>query len=74
MRSNPEYSAKISIAQMNPIAYAATCPTMVIPLVLIRDWMTSLDKPFEKGRQKYSNKFSMKVLLDRLKIKKNIEK
>ena len=45
--SNPEYNAKKSIAAMNPIKNAATCPTMVIPLVLILDLMTSLDKPFK---------------------------
>ena len=47
MSSNPEYNAKKSIAQVNPIMKAATCPTMVIPLVLILDLMTSLDKPFK---------------------------
>ena len=53
MSSNPEYSAKKSIAQITPIENAATCPTMVIPLVLILDLMTSLDKPFKvKYRRK----------------------
>ena len=47
MSSNPEYNAKKRNAQRNPIKKAATCPTMVIPLVLILDLMTSLDKPFK---------------------------
>ena len=29
------------------MANEATCPTMVIPFVLIRDWITSLDRPLE---------------------------
>ena len=47
MSSNPEYNAKKRIAHVNPIMKAATCPTMVIPLVLILDLMTSLDKPLK---------------------------
>ena len=47
MSSNPEYNAKKSKAHTNPIKKAATCPTMVIPLVLILDLMTSLDKPLK---------------------------
>ena len=43
--SNPRYNAKNSIAQISPIANDATCPTIVIPFVLMRDWMTSLDRP-----------------------------
>ena len=46
--SNPRYKAKNNIAQTNPMANEATCPTMVIPFVLIRDWITSLDRPLEK--------------------------
>lgn len=45
--SNPRYKAKNNIAQTNPMANEATCPTMVIPFVLIRDWITSLDRPLE---------------------------
>ena len=44
-RSNPRYKAKNTIAQTNPMAKEATCPTMVIPFVLILDWITSFDRP-----------------------------
>ena len=45
--SNPRYKAKNNIAQTSPMANEATCPTMVIPFVLIRDRITSLDRPLE---------------------------
>ena len=49
--SKPEYNARSRIAQMKPVVNAATCPTMVIAFVLIRDLMASLDKPSSKSNE-----------------------
>ena len=43
--SNPRYKAKNIMEQINPMANEANCPTMVIPFVLILDWITSFDRP-----------------------------
>ena len=48
--SNPWYKAENNIAQTNPMANEATCPTIVIPFVLIRDWITSLDRPLQMSK------------------------
>ena len=45
--SNPMYNAKNKIAQIVPITNDVTWPTMVIPFVRIRNWITSLDRPVE---------------------------
>ena len=43
--SKPAYMPKRLTAQMTPSVNAATCPTMVIALVLILDLIRSFDKP-----------------------------
>ena len=64
--SNPRYKAKNNIAQTNPMANEATCPTMVIPFVLIRDWITSLDRPLEIDKSFKIVEKLIKVLIDYL--------